>query len=43
MIRTGALPVESLITHRYDLVDAAQGYDALFERPDEALGVIFRP
>ena len=43
LIDEGALSVEELITHRLPLSDAAAGYDALIETPDEALGVVFRP
>lgn len=37
------LDVDSLITHRFPLADAAAGYDTILEDPDETLGVIFEP
>jgi len=43
LMETGALEIEPLITHRLPLSEAAAGYDALIETPDEALGVAFRP
>jgi len=43
LIDEGTLDVESLITHRFPLAEAAAGYDALIETPGEALGVVFRP
>ncbi len=43
LIDTGKLDVETLITHRYPFEQAADGYDALLDRPGETLGVIFTP
>ena len=33
--------VKELITHRFPLAEAKQAFDLLYERPEEAMGVIF--
>lgn len=43
LIDEGELDVESLVTHRYAFENAGEGYSALLEAPDEALGVVLSP
>ena len=40
-IQDGSVRVKELVTHRFPLEDAKQAFDLLYERPEEALGVIF--
>lgn len=40
MVHSGAIQVEPLITHRFHFRDAKAAYDLLYERPQEALGVL---
>jgi len=43
LISESALDVESLITHRFPLAEANQGYAELFENQDSTLGVVLVP
>lgn len=43
LIQDGRLDVESLITHRFPLSEAARGYDAIISEPEDTLGVILTP
>jgi L-iditol 2-dehydrogenase len=40
MVSSGAIRVEPLITHRFHFSEAKAAYDLLYERPQEALGVL---
>lgn len=40
-IQNGSVRVKELITHRFPLLEAKAAFDLLYERPEEALGVIF--
>jgi threonine dehydrogenase-like Zn-dependent dehydrogenase len=40
MVQSGAIRVEPLITHRFHFSEAKAAYDLLYERPQEALGVL---
>ena len=40
---TGDLDVESMITHRLPLEDAATGFEAMLESPGETVGVVLEP
>jgi threonine dehydrogenase-like Zn-dependent dehydrogenase len=40
MVRSGAMRVEPLITHRFHYRKAKAAYDLLYNRPQEALGVL---
>ncbi|MFO7897584.1 MAG: zinc-binding alcohol dehydrogenase [Planctomycetota bacterium] len=42
LIGEGKLNVDRLITHRFDVTDAAEAYDLILNRPKECLGVLFR-